>query len=73
MKQEVGEISKNLCLNIKLERVKIGWTQEKLASAAGVHINTIGKIERCEISPTIDTVVKIANAMGIKFSTLTKF
>lgn len=39
-------------------------TQEALAEAAGLHNNTISKMERGELSPSVDTVVLVCAAMG---------
>ena len=41
-------------------------TQEKLALNAGLNRAYIGYIERGERKPTITTLVKIAEALGIK-------
>ena len=42
-------------------------TQEELALNAGLNRNTIGKIERMETSPSIDTIEKIAKVFGMEF------
>jgi transcriptional regulator with XRE-family HTH domain len=39
-------------------------SQEALAEAAGLHNNTISKMERGELSPSVDTVVLVCAAMG---------
>lgn len=41
-------------------------TQEKLADRCGVHRTYIGAIERGEKSPTLNTVEKIAEGLGVK-------
>lgn len=71
MRNKSSEINKKICLKIKLERVKRNLSQEQLAELANLSSNTIGRIERCQISPTIDTVAQIANAFNLDFSTLT--
>ncbi len=63
--------SKKLGINIKLERVKRGWTQDKLAELADVNKNTISSIERGSWSTSIDTLAKIADAFGMTISKLT--
>ena len=40
-------------------------SQEELAWKAGIGDNQIGRIERGENSPSLDTVFKIANALAI--------
>ena len=63
-------ISKKIGLKIKFERQKQGISQENLALEAGLAQNTIYKIESGKVSPTIDSLEKIANALGIDFATL---
>lgn len=41
-------------------------SQEKLAEKADLHHNYIGEIERGEKAATIDTILKIAKALGIR-------
>lgn len=62
-------ISKKIAQKIKLERVKIGWSQEELALNANLSRTAIQKIETGKSSPTIDTLEKIANAFKIDFQT----
>ena len=59
--------------NIKRLRKDKGLSQDKLSRLADVAHATIIKIESGGIkSPTIDTVQKIANALGVSLDTLTK-
>ena len=62
--------NKKICLKIKFERLKKGYSQEELAFRAGVNKNTIWKIETERVSPTVETLDKIAKALGLDFSTL---
>jgi transcriptional regulator with XRE-family HTH domain len=62
-----------LAKNIKKYRKEKGLSQDKLSRLADVSHATIIKIESGGIqSPTIDTVQKIANALGIGLEDLTK-
>ena len=45
-------------------------SQEKLAEKAGVHRNYIGEIERSEKKATLETLAKIANALGARLRDL---
>ena len=63
----ISELSNNICLKIKLERIKRNISQEELALMAGLNRNTIGKIERTETSPSIDTIEKIAKVFEMNF------
>jgi len=59
--------------NIKKYRKKKGITQDKLARLADIAHATIIKIESGGIqSPTIDTVQKIAKALGVDLEDLIK-
>lgn len=62
---KIDEIDKKIGLNIRLERVKRGISQEILADMAGIARSTMGIIERGEQSPSLQTVAKVANALQI--------
>ena len=62
---KIDEIDKKVGLNIRLERVKRGISQEIHADMAGIARSTIGIIERGEQSPSLQTVAKVANALQI--------
>ncbi|ADB41295.1 helix-turn-helix domain-containing protein [Spirosoma linguale] len=47
-----------------------GLTQKELAEKLGVSESTVNQYESGKQNLTIDTLVKIANALGMKFSTL---
>lgn len=64
------DINKQIGIKIKLLRTKSQFSQEKLAKKADMNKNTIGLIERGEISPSIETLYKIANALNIKLKEL---
>ena len=64
-------ISQKISKKIKLERTKRDLSQLELANMAGVDKNTIWKIETGQVSPTLDTLEKIAKALDMDFATLT--
>lgn len=45
-------------------------TQEQLADAAGLHRTYISMLERDQRSPTVDVLVRVAVAMGVRASAL---
>lgn len=55
---------------VREERRKRGFSQEELASRAGVHRTYIGMIERAEKNITLSNIEKIAKALHIKPSEL---
>lgn len=59
--------------NIKKYRGKLGISQDKLSKLAGITLHTITKIESGATSdPRIETVKKIADALGVSLDDLTK-
>ena len=59
--------------NIKKYRAKLSISQDKLSKLADVTYNTIIKIESgANINPTIDTLKKIAKALGVGVDDLIK-
>lgn len=56
---------------LKELRKKSGWSQQKLAEKAGLSYNTITKIEQgAATKPTIQTMIKIADAFQISIDEL---
>jgi transcriptional regulator with XRE-family HTH domain len=55
---------------IRSYRKSAGMSQEKLAEKADLHHNYVGEIERGEKAATIDTLLKIAEALDVHPSDL---
>ena len=69
MSKEISTIAKN----IKKYRAKIGISQDKLSKLAGMTLHTITKIESgATFDPRIETVKKIADALGVSIDDLIK-
>ena len=63
-----------LAKNLKKLREKNGLSQDRLAKLADVANNTIIKIEQGEnINPTLATLKKIAEALGVSLDELTGY
>ena len=63
-----------LARNLKKLREKKGFSQDRLAKLADVANNTIIKIEQGEnINPTLATLKKIAEALGVSLDELTGY
>lgn len=60
----------NLGQRIREERQKLNLTQEKLSETINVTTTYIGQIERGERRPTLDTLIKISNALGVSIDYL---
>ncbi len=52
--------------SIKSRRKALRVTQPQLADLAGISVNTLYKIEREQANPTLDTLVKIADTLGME-------
>lgn len=50
-----------------------GFSQEELALRANLNPAYLGQVERGEKCPTVDTLYKTANALGISLSELFRF
>jgi len=46
-------------------RVEQGWSQQRLADESGVNKATINQIERGRRSPNVETLEKLADALGV--------
>lgn len=51
--------------NIRTHRRNRKWSQEVLAEKADLHRNYIGDVERGEENVSVDTLAKIAEALGV--------
>ncbi|PRP90669.1 anaerobic benzoate catabolism transcriptional regulator [Enhygromyxa salina] len=49
---------------IRRQRCSLGLTQGQLAERAGVSKETVGRLEQAVGAPTLDTVFKVARALG---------
>ena len=56
--------------NIRRLRRQKRWSQEKLAFEADIHRVFMGRIERCEQSPSLSTLEKIAKALNTSIQDL---
>jgi transcriptional regulator with XRE-family HTH domain len=57
---------KRIGQNIRRYRKNAGLTQEKLAEKADLHPVYISQVERADRAVTIDTLLKITKALGIR-------
>ena len=52
--------------DLRRMRRERGWTQEELAGRAGLNSNYVGMVEPRENAATVDTLERLANALGIE-------
>ena len=60
----------SLGMRIKRQRKLKGWTQDQLAERANVSISFLGHIERGTRKAGMETLVKLANALGVSTDVL---
>ena len=60
------DIRKGLGKRIRTLRKLKALTQEELGEKAGISYKFVGEIERGEVNPSLDSLVRIANALGVK-------
>lgn len=60
----------NVGSKIRYLRKANGLTLKQLARGCNLSANTISMVERSEVSPTIETICKIAHALGVSPSSL---
>ena len=63
-------IRKGLGKRIRTLRKLKALTQEELGERAGLSYKFVGEIERGKVNPSLDSLVKIANALGVKAGNL---
>ena len=64
------DIKKQLGQKIRELRQRKGYSQEKLASKAGLHRTYMSDIERGERNVSVENIEKIAKALSVKSSDL---
>jgi len=59
-----------LAQNVRLLRTLRGWSQERLAEAAGLDRSYLGGIERAQRNISLDILERLARALGVGISDL---
>lgn len=62
-----AEIARRFGVNLRKVRKQTGLNQEEVGFRSALHRTEIGLLERGERMPRIDTVVKLAGTLGVKF------
>ena len=69
----ISSLTKKFGKKIKLLRFKREISQEQFSEISGISRSVMGKIERGEISTTLASIEKIANAFNITLQELFDF
>jgi transcriptional regulator with XRE-family HTH domain len=64
---ERGQPAPNLGRRVKALRRQRGWTLDQLGRECGLSISALSKIENDQVSPSFDTIFKIAQAFDHSF------
>lgn len=64
---------KAISTNVRNKRLDLRMTQKDLAEKCGLSTNYISRIERSEVSPTIDTLEKLTKALKVDSSEILPF
>lgn len=54
--------------HLHIARTRLGWSQVELGERAGVTSRTIGRVERGTTSPTLETLRRLAVALGVELT-----
>ena len=61
---------KKFGLNVKVSRLKKGWTQEQFAERLGKHLTHVGRIETGKMNMSLGKILELANALEIDINKL---
>ncbi len=61
----MGDLKDVMAINVRRERNDRGWTQEELADRADLSSRYVGAIERAAVSPSVNILGRLADALEI--------
>lgn len=70
MTESTRALSKAIGMRVKHERTSRRWTLDRLASAAGVSRRMVVNVEQGDANPSVATLVRISDALGIGLPSL---
>ena len=70
VKRPIPKECKKFGAAVRVRRRATGLSQEEFAEKVDCHRNFVGRIERGEQNPTVDTLVRLARALRCKISDL---
>jgi transcriptional regulator with XRE-family HTH domain len=69
----MSELKQLLSRRVINLRQRAGMTQEELAQAAGVGLDAIGRLERGNVTPNVETLQRIAQVFQLDLSEFFRF
>lgn len=70
---DLDQLTQSLARNLKRLRTERGFTLDALAARAGVSRGMLIQIEQARTNPSVGTVVKVGDALGVSITTLLDF
>jgi transcriptional regulator with XRE-family HTH domain len=70
---DLDHLTQSLARSLKRRRQERGYTLDALAARAGVSRGMLIQIEQGRTNPSVGTVVKVGDALGVSISTLLDF
>ena len=65
IEDEQWKVRHRIAVNVAMQRVRCGWSQEDLARRTGVAVEKIRRIEAGDYPLKIDGLVDLANALDV--------
>lgn len=65
MEMETDALARVIGARVRHERATRGWTLDQLAAAAGVSRRMIVNVEQGEVNPSIGTLLRLSDALGV--------
>lgn len=69
--EDADRASRAFGLRVRKLRVREGLSQDGLAHTSGIHVTSIGRIERGGREPRLTTILKLAEGIGVEPGELT--
>jgi len=66
MSTMIQKESKKIALRLLRERQEREWSQQELADKAGIDRKTVNRIENLHFSPSMETFLRLCNAMKVQ-------
>ena len=66
MSTMIQKESKKIALRLLRERQEREWSQQELADRAGIDRKTVNRIENLHFSPSMETFLRLCNAMKVQ-------
>jgi len=66
MDTKIEKESKKIAMRLLQERQAKDWSQQELADRAGLDRKTVNRIENLHFSPSMETFLRLCNAMKVR-------